>query len=176
MQAMKTVRALSLLTISAMLLFACGGGGDDDAGTGDTGGTDAGGGADTGPAGPIEIISFTASMDSISPGANVVLEWEVRGARVIEIGTNDTTLVATFDGTGIAPSANLFETTRYILTARAGDSMETRELTVTVVWPEPAILSFDVNPQATTINNIVTMTWTTQNAQYLRILKDDVEF
>src|SRR6185503_6441266 len=135
------LRALSVLTISAALI-ACGGNNDEE----DAGGSDAGSGdsmtsGDAGN-GPIEIVSFTASSMSISPGAVIDLEWEVRGARVVEIGTEDTTLVATFGGTGTVHTQGLFETTRFILTARAGVAMETRELTVEVTWPEPVINAF----------------------------------
>lgn len=125
--------------------------------------------------GDIEIIRFTASEEAVPPNGTVELIWEVRGARTVEIGTEDTTLVSTFGGTGRVTTGFLRNTKRFTLTARDGAESATASVEVIVDWPKPVIVNFDVSPQATVIGSFVSIFWGTSNADEIRLLRNGVE-
>jgi hypothetical protein len=125
--------------------------------------------------GDIEIISFTASESTVSPYQAVELAWDVRGARTIEIGSEDTTLVSTFGSAGRVQTELLAKTTSFKLIARSGDSMASATVEVTVDWPEPQVLAFDVSPRMVTAGSFVSVFWTTANAERVRITRNGTE-
>lgn len=153
-----------------MFATACGGGEDGD---GDGGGNSADGGVPDN--GPLEILSFTATRQTIQPFEGVELEWSVRGARVVDISSADGTLVSTFDQSGRVATRDLRETTVYTLTIERGAEMKSATLEIVVDWPEPEIFSFIVTPQVAQANSFVSLQWSARSASYLRLLKNGVE-
>lgn len=149
-------------------LCACGGGSDEDS---DGGPHD----DDGGISGPISIIKFEASRTDVGPGERVELTWQTQGARLVEIETRDATLVSTFGSSGRVMSNGLRDDTTFILTASNGSEMKSAMVDVHVTWQQPSIIAFDVQPTMTILNSFVSMSWTTTNAEYLRLLKNGVE-
>lgn len=157
-----------VLVACAIFAIACGEGSDDGA-DGGSGSADAGA-----IEGPLEIISFTATRDSVRPRESVELEWSVRGARIVDISSADSTLLSTFGQSGRISTGALEQTTVFTLTISRGGETKTATLEVVVDWPEVTIFNFSGTEMWQAFSTIV-LQWSTTGAQYLRLLANDRE-
>ena len=116
------------------------------------------------------IDSFTASSTSVTAGTEVNLTWTTTNATSVSIpGTSGTLAV---DGsTTVTPT----ETTTYTLTASDDDDTTvdaTATVTITVTQPDPVIDSFTVDDSSAAVEESVTLSWTTSNADGVRLQVD----
>lgn len=112
-----------------------------------------------------QIKFFTATPETVAPGATVELRWDTEFAESVSIDNG----VGAQDAKGdvsVMPQT----TTTYTLTA-FGNGMEvTAQVTVTVVAPnEPVVLLFEASPQTVVEGGSVTLSWTTQNVMSVDI-------
>ena len=114
---------------------------------------------------PAQVLVFgcTATPASISAGQSSTLAWTSMNANNVVI----TPGVGAVDKTGtvqVKPS----QTTTYTVTARAGSSMSSCNVTVTVA-ATPVIASFTAAPATITAGQSSTLTWSVQNADSVSI-------
>jgi len=116
----------------------------------------------------IQILEFSASPDTITPGASSQLFWNVRGATSISISPNVGTVLAQGVKT-VTP----ITTTTYTLTASAtGLPTQTATVTVTVAPTgpgNPVIVRFEAVPTNIISGESSMLSWTTQGAATVTI-------
>lgn len=119
-----------------------------------------------------QVVSFTATPMSINAGSNATLAWNVQnapeGIDIMESGNLVTTSAMTTGTFVVQPNT----TATYELIAKnAANGNATAMVTVTVVAPgQPAVTAFTAAPTAVAAGGQSTLSWTTMNADQVRIL------
>ncbi|MEQ8272614.1 MAG: hypothetical protein RMA76_41110 [Deltaproteobacteria bacterium] len=119
-----------------------------------------------------QVVSFTATPQMVNQGGTTTLAWNVNnapeGIDIIESGnvvTSSNMAMGTFM---VTPAA----TTTYQLVAKnAANGDDMASVMVTVVAPgQPVVSTFTANPVVVAAGGTTTLSWTTVNADQVRIL------
>jgi hypothetical protein len=113
------------------------------------------------------IVSFTATPESVALGGEVLLEWQVSGARDVIIEPRIGLQLAT----GSAKDRPLVTTT-YVLTIPGGPKDATAEVTVAVDGNNPRVTTFTASPLTIREGETSTLEWTTTDADDVEIRPD----
>lgn len=111
------------------------------------------------------ILRFTATPTTVSPGGDVVLDWDTDSADGVNID----------NGVGARSAKGMVtvqprQTTTYNLTAYGNGVEVSRQVTVTVAQVgDPVVSAFAAQPAAILVGGSTTLTWTTQNATLVDI-------
>ncbi len=126
----------------------------------------------TSTTGSVRVQSFTASPQSIAPGASSQVCWQVSGANSIAIQPS---VSGTLNPAGGCVTVSPTATTTYTLTA-TGANGQTASASVTVTTTQPgsngpvSVLTFTANPDYTQFaTNPSWLGWATTNASYVVI-------
>lgn len=114
------------------------------------------------------VNSFTATPDTIAPGAVTTLAWSVSNADSVSISAD----VGASPGivTGSSVTVSPAQTTTYTITAQNGSGSVTKTATVTVVAvASPVISTFTATPATITSGQSSTLAWSVTGADSLSI-------
>lgn len=106
----------------------------------------------------IQILSFTATPQEISPGSTVALAWQVTGAKNITITNNGNIITQSTNATGSVNVQPTAQNPTYLLTLYPegpGDFTLTQEVTIDFFQ----IISFTATPAEIEEGNSVTLSW-----------------
>jgi hypothetical protein len=120
--------------------------------------------------GPLNILSFTASSEQIQLGDTVLLNWQVKNAKSIEIigleKLPEKELPVLEGELEVWPMA----TTTYVLQAVGFQGeVASKIVTVSVVNDPVSIESLTIDPEKIYLGDEATISWTTQNADKVNI-------
>jgi len=122
------------------------------------------------PPAPV-VNAFTASPDSIGPGASTTLTWSVANADTVSIAADVGASPGVVTGTSVTVSPS--QTTTYTLTASLGGASATRTATVTVTGPAaPTVGAFYAQPAFIQSGASTTLTWNVSGADTISISPD----
>lgn len=131
-------------------------------------------GEDDPAAGAVEIESFAVDLSEVSFGESVTLTWSAKNVRAVTIvaAPGGILLDASPEAAGTIVSAPLDEKTDFILTVlgQSGDRAESR-VTVDVSSVAARILRFSANPNPAPTGGTVVLSWVTENARRVRVLR-----
>ncbi len=122
-----------------------------------------------------KIIEFVSGTPRVAPGATVLLNYQVEGADVVRIDTDDgePILPSTPARTGEVRSMPILRTTTFVLTAIGPSADSSASVTVEVdPGVRPAVLQFIATPTRVDPGGSFTLLWETQNAASAEILAD----
>ncbi|MEN8905061.1 MAG: hypothetical protein ABF289_03785 [Clostridiales bacterium] len=121
-------------------------------------------------AGSVEISSFKASSQQIQLGETVMLKWQIKNAKSIELygieKLPEKELPAVEGQLEVLPLA----TTSYVLQAIGfNGEVKSKVLTVSVVDNPVSIKSLSISPEEITVGETATITWSSVNATKVTI-------
>jgi hypothetical protein len=111
------------------------------------------------------VLRFTATPATVSPGGDVLLDWDTDSADGVNID----------NGVGARPAKGMFtvrpqQSTTYTLVAYGNNKEATAQVSVTVAQAgAPVVSSFAAQPAAILVGGSTTLTWATQNATLVDI-------
>ncbi|MCA9488421.1 MAG: hypothetical protein KC621_00815 [Myxococcales bacterium] len=105
----------------------------------------------------VEILSFDANTEVVSPGEDVVLSWRIVNASGANILVGETPVASGIELPNGTVTVNPTETTEYTLEAQGEGGPVQRTQTINVRRPQ--VLLFDADPRRIRLGRSVTLSW-----------------
>lgn len=115
----------------------------------------------------VEILSFDANTEVVSPGEDVVLSWRIVNASGANILVGETPVASGIELPNGTVTVNPTETTEYTLEAQGEGGPVQRTQTINVRRPQ--VLLFDADPRRIRLGRSVTLSWSVALASAITI-------